>query len=330
MVKINQLQNALALETHGNFYRAATAQNISQPALTRSIQQLEKSMGVVLFNRNSDGVVPTEFGKILLVRARTIVSESERLQQEMNQLQDFDAGHLNVSFGVYPAELSGCRAIGELIRLHPNLSCRVNVHEWRFIIQQVIENKIDLGVAEISTLKHDDATLASEPLGQHDAVFFCRKGHPLLGHSKVSKADLDMFPLAAVNLPPRVVKLFPGLTTVSKSTGDLVPSVEIDNLAMARTIVEKSDTFGTATLVQIEPWLKSGSIKVLPYRREWLKLSYGFIYLRHHQLAPAAIKFMELSHDIEARLARRNRELMEQIFPKSKKIKRVAISQKAG
>jgi len=328
MVKINQLQNALALETHGNFYRAAIAQNISQPALSRSIQQLEKSMGVVLFDRNQDGVVPTNFGKILLVRARTIVGESEKLQREMLQLQDLDTGHINISMGVYPAELSGCRAIGDLIRLHPNLSCQVNVHEWRFIIRQVIENKIDLGVAEISTLRQDDATLAIEPLGQHEAVLFCRKGHPLLGHRKVSKADLDKYPLAAVNLPPRVIELFPGMTTVSKSTGDLVPSVEIDNLSMALSIIETSNAFGTATLVQIEPWLKSGSIKVLPYRREWLKLSYGFIYLRHHQLAPAALKFMELSHDIETRLARRNRELMEQIFP-AKKTRRVAKSKKA-
>ncbi|RKZ46161.1 MAG: hypothetical protein DRQ58_09130 [Gammaproteobacteria bacterium] len=315
MVKLNQLENALALETHGNFYRAAIAQNISQPALSRSIQKLENSMGTILFNRNQDRVVPTDFGKILLARAKTIVGEAGELQREMTQLQDLEAGHLSVSFGVYPAELSGCRAIGELIRLHPNLHCQIKVHEWRFIIRQVIDRSIDLGVAEISTLRDDDATLAIEPLGRHDAVFFCRKGHPLLGRSKVSKADLDKYPLAAVNLPPRVVKLFPGMTRVSKTTGDLAPSVEIDNLAMARSIVEKSDAFGTATLLQIEPWLKSGSIGVLPYRRKWLKLSYGFIYLRHHQLSPVAIKFMELMRSIETRLMRRNMELMKQMFP---------------
>jgi len=330
MVKLNQLRNALALETHGNFYRAADAQNISQPALSRSIQQLEISTGATLFDRDPDRVVPTDFGKILLARARTIVGEAEEIQWEMNQLQSLETGHLSVSFGVYPAELSGCRAIGELIRLHPNLHCQIKVHEWRFIIRQVIERSIDLGIAEISTLKHDDATLAIEPLGQHEAVFFCRKGHPLLGRSKVSKADLDRYPLAAVNLPPRVVKLFPGITKVSKATGDLAPSVEIDNLAMARSIIETSDAFGTATLLQIEPWLKSGSIKVLPYRRKWLKLSYGFIYLRHHQLSPAAIKFMDLSRSIETRLGHRNRELMKQMFPGPKKAARVAKSKKTG
>ncbi len=323
MAKLNQLKHALALEAHGNFYRAAVAQNISQPALSRSIQQLEKSMGVVLFNRNTDRVVPTDFGKILLIRARTIVSEAEEMQREMKQLQGLGAGHLNISLGVYPAELSGCRAIGELIRLHPNLSCQVNIHEWRFIIRQIIEKSIDLGISEISTLKHDDAVLAIEPLGQHEAVLFCRKGHPLLEHSKVSKAELDTYPLAAVNLPPRALTLFPGMTKISKNSGDLVPSVEVNNLVMARSIVERSDAFGMATPVQIEPWLKSGSIEVLPYRRSWLKLNYGFIYLRHQQLSPAAIKFMELTRSIETRLTQRNKELMKQMFPDKKKLKRV-------
>jgi len=317
MIKLNQLENALALDAHGNFYRAATAQNISQPALSRSIQKLEDSVGVKLFNRHPDRVVPTDYGQMLLRRAKTIVGESEELQREITILQNLGAGHLSVSMGVYPAELSGCRAIAELVRLHPNVSCHSNVHEWRFIIRQVLESRVDLGIAEISTLKKTDPKLVVEPLGQHPAVFFCRKGHPLLARKKVSKADLDAYPLAAVNLPPRVVKLFPGMTHISKLTGDLVPSVEIDNLAMASTIIEGSNAFGTATLVQIEPLLKSGRIEVLPYRRPWLKLDYGFIHLRHHRLSPAVELFMELARNIETELTKRNRELMKQIFSDS-------------
>ena len=317
MVKLNQLENALALETHGNFHRAAAAQNISQPALSRSIQKLEESMGVILFNRDPERVAPTDFGITLLARAKSIIGESEEMQREIQMLQSLGTGHVSISMGVYPAELSGCRAIGELIRLHPHVNVQSYVHEWRFIIQQVLERNIDLGVAEISTLKDNDLKLNIEPLGQHEAVFFCRKGHPLSGRKKVSKKDLDAFPLAAVNLPPRVLKLFPGITHISRHTGDLVPSVEVNNLTMANSIVEGSDAFGVSTLVQIEPLLKSDSIEILPFRRKWLKLSYGFIYLRNHQLSPAAKLFMKLTRNIEIGLARRNKELMRQMFPGS-------------
>jgi len=209
------------------------------------------------------------------------------------------------------------RAIGELIRLHPKVTVQSNIHEWRFIIRQVLDRSVDLGIVEISTLKDNDVKLKVEPLGQHEVVFFCRKGHPLLGRSKVSKTDLDAYPLAAVNLPPRVLKLFPGFTHISKNTGDLVPSVELDNLTMVREIVERSDAFGVTTLVQIEPWLKSGSVGILPFRRKWLKLNYGFIHLRHYQLSPAAKLLMELAHSIEIGLARQNKELMREMFPGS-------------
>jgi len=227
MVKLTQLENALALETHGNFYRAAAAQNISQPAFSRSIQKLEESMGVILFNRDPERVVPTDAGQLLLSRARTIVGEAVEMQHEIQMLHGLEMGHVSISMGVYPAELSGCRAIGELIRLHPKVSVHSNIHEWRFIIQQVLERSVDL-----------------------------------------------------------------------------VPSVELDNLTMVREIVERSDAFGTTTLVQIEPWLK---------------LDYCFIYLRQHQLSPAAKLFMELTKRIETRLARRNKELMGQMFRDSNK-----------
>jgi hypothetical protein len=58
-------------------------------------------------------------------------------------------------------------------------------------------------------------------------------------------------------------------------------------------------------------------VEVLPYRRPWLKLDYGFIHLRHHRLSPAVELFMELARNIESELAQRNRDLMKQIFSDS-------------
>lgn len=326
MLKLNQLQNALAVAEYESFLRAAEAKSISQPAMSRSIQQLEKSIGVVLFNREPDRVTPTEFGKRLLARAKTIVNETEEIQREMKQLKGLGAGSLSVSMGPYPADLSGYQAISELVRQHPKLHCQVSIDKWQIIIQQVIEHSIDLGVAECSTLKHNDPTLAVEPLGRHELVFFCRKGHPLLGRNKLAKADFDGYPLAAIELPPRAAKLFPGTIKINKSTGLPSPALEIDDLAITWKIVEQTDAFAAATPAQLEPWLKRGELSILPYRRSWLTLNYGFIYQRRHQLSPAAKKYMELSRSIEARLEDKNRELMKQVFPNPKKANSVAKS----
>ncbi len=144
-------------------------------------------------------------------------------------------------------------------------------------------------------------------------VLYCRRGHPLLGRASLSKADLDAFPVVSIRIPPRAARIFPGKGDLDPDTGDLVPHIEVDELVTARTLVLASDAFGVAAPVQIEPWLRAGEIGVLPYRPPWLKLDYGFVYLRNRSLAPAAMRFMSLVREIEAELSVRNCSLMQQI-----------------
>ncbi len=182
---------------------------------------------------------------------------------------------------------------------------------------QVVQRAVDLGFAEMST-RRDVERLQIEPIGQHQMVFYCRRGHPLLSRRQVSKADLDAFPLASIRVPPRGASLLPGRWQLDADTGDLVPQAEVNDLATAHAIVRASDAFGVATPLQIEPWLRSGELHVPPYRAPWLKLDYGFIYLKRRMLSPAADRFMAIVREIEADLAPRNRALIDGIFSGSK------------
>ena len=317
MIKLQQLAHAVALSRHGSFNRAAEAQHISQPALSRSIRGLEESLGVLLFDRQAPGIMPTLYGESLLRRATALLDDAAELEREIALLQGLEAGSISVALGAYAAELSGQRAVGELVRQHPNLRCRVKLCGLRLLAEQVVQRALDLGLAEIST-QRDVERLQVEPIGQHEMVFYCRRGHPLLSRRQVSKSDLDAFPLASIRVPPRGASLLPGRWQLDADTGDLVPQAEVNDLATAHTIVRASDAFGVATPLQIEPWLRSGELRVLPYRAPWLKLDYGFISLRRRLLSPAAERFMEIVREIEADLAPRNRALIDDIFPNSK------------
>lgn len=313
MIKLQQLAHALALQHHGNFHRAAKSQHLSQPAFSRSIQSLEEALGVTLFDRRNTMAKPTLYGEALLTRAAAILAETSELEREIRLLQGLDAGYLSVALGVYPAELSASRAVGELLRRHPNIRCRVKLHNWRDVADRVLARTVDLGVAEISELK-TTARLRVELVGQHEVVLFCRPGHPLQGRDDLAKSDLDAYPSAVVRLPSRGVGLFPGKYQQDADTGDLIPMVEVDDLATARAVVQGSDAFSAATPVQIEPWLRSGELAVLAYRKPWLRLEYGFIYLEDRMLSPAAEVFMALVREIEVEVAARNRELIDRFF----------------
>jgi len=103
MITLNQISHARALKTHGNFRRAAAALNMSQPALSRSIKKLEKSLGVKLFDRQPGGIMPTAYGEVLLNRAETILNETEAMQRDITILQGFEPEHRQ------PGSLPGSR-----------------------------------------------------------------------------------------------------------------------------------------------------------------------------------------------------------------------------
>src|SRR5215470_4001445 len=96
---IRRLEMALALDTHRNFQRAARALGVSQPALTRALQTLEKEFGARLFERGKAECEPTAFGRIVLARARRIVSEVAEARREIDLLHGLETGEFRVAIG---------------------------------------------------------------------------------------------------------------------------------------------------------------------------------------------------------------------------------------
>ena len=101
MIEIRLLRNALILSKHQNFARAAKELHVSQPTLTRNIQQLEKEIGERLFDRASRAVLPTQAGKIMLKHARIIIASSGAMLEEIEQHHGLLQGSVSVGAGPY-------------------------------------------------------------------------------------------------------------------------------------------------------------------------------------------------------------------------------------
>ena len=312
-IKLRQLSHAVALFRHGSFRRAADAEHISQPALSRSIQGLEESLGVLLFDRHTPEIAPTAFGEALLQRAETILVEAEELEREMVLLQGLDVGHLSLGMGLHPAELSGNLALVDLVRAHPKLQIDVRLRYWGELLKLVQTRQVDLAFGELAHVKNEQGLLV-EPVGRHECVFFCRPGHPVLARQSISVADLDAYTLVSAPVRAGEAKLFPRNLRVDESGVYSIPHFKVDDLAAIRTVVAGTDAFSFATPLRLESLLQSGEVVVIPFRALWLRLDYGFYYLSSRSLPPAAVAFMSFVRHIERDLAERNRLLVEQIF----------------
>src|SRR5215469_11864445 len=86
-LKTAQLQTLVAIAEHGTLMAAADALNVSQPAVTKSIKELETRLGVQLLERSGAGVRLTRYGEALLRRARAVVTEIASAERELEEMK---------------------------------------------------------------------------------------------------------------------------------------------------------------------------------------------------------------------------------------------------
>ena len=89
---LNQLRNVVAIAERGSLRSAARFLGVTQPAITRSIRELEHELGVTLFERHASGMALTAMGQVLVRRATSIQSEVGRVHSELAQLKGNQVG----------------------------------------------------------------------------------------------------------------------------------------------------------------------------------------------------------------------------------------------
>lgn len=309
-----RLRYVVALAEHGHFGRAASALNISQPALTKSIQTLERSLGVRLFDRQPGGVVLTHFGRLVVEHTTRFVKAERELLRDIHLLAGLEAGHLDVMLGPYPSAISGYRACGVVMEKHPRLQIGLHVANWREVTASVAENRAELGIAELSDAVLNEE-LDTELVGEHRGRIFCRPGHPLLRAERLALPDLLEFPWAHTRIPPRVAAKFPRgakrAGSIDELTGDFVPAVELDVPMQLSALLATTDVIGFATFSMVERDLEEGRIAYLPAPDFEFRGSYGFIFRRGRSLSPAAQAFVQAVRDVERDFVERELQLEE-------------------
>jgi len=303
MISNRQLEHCRTLAAYGHFGRAAEALDITQPALTRSIQSLERTLGAKLFDRQRGRVEPTPLGQVLLERGERILIESEELLRQFLLARDLEVGRLTVSAGLYPAELSAHRAVGRLVRRHPNVRCHVRLCDWRRATAEILGRQADIALAELSEAENDPK-LVTRLVGSHPMAFFVRPGHPLAACRTLSLEQVFAFPLAGTRAPERLTKHLPknlgAAGWIDDSNGDFSPAIQVDSLTAAVQVVAESDVVAVAPANLVEKQRRSGALVDLHLPKPWLHLNYGFIYLRDRTLSPAAQAFIKEVEAIES------------------------------
>lgn len=158
---IQQFTYIIAVDNERHFARAAKACHVTQPTLSMMIQKLEDEMGLQIFDRSKQPVVPTEEGQLLISQARIILQEVGKFKNLGEETKHAVSGELKV--GIIPTLASYLMPlfISEFLRKYPLVKLIVEEINTETIIESLKKSQIDVGI--LATPLHE-ATLLEEPL----------------------------------------------------------------------------------------------------------------------------------------------------------------------
>ena len=192
-VRTRQLMLLAELGAERNLGRAAAAMNISQPAATKLLQQVEDALGVALFTRKARGMEPTAYGEVLIRYARQMRNDFALVHEEMAALRAGLHGTLRVGSvaGAIPQLLAP--ALVAYQHRHPRVAVAVVVDTSDVMLAQLGRSEVDLVLGRL-TEGSDDEDFESVALLHEAQVAVVRRAHPLLRLEVVTLHDLAQWP----------------------------------------------------------------------------------------------------------------------------------------
>lgn len=194
---MRQLRYFVSAATHLNFTKAAKECFIVQTAMTQQIANLEKELGVKLFERQSRGLSLTAAGEAFLADAREILAHSQRSREKMAA---FQGGYTDLLQIGHHGELFR-RDLPRALQLFRSHSPQTKVMLYQLprsgLLSGVREGQLDLAfMTRTSALDKFDKWIDWKILGREDMMLAVSADHPLAARQEITMAEVDSLPRA--------------------------------------------------------------------------------------------------------------------------------------
>ena len=186
-MKLTHLRDVLAVAEQGSIRAAGRQLGSTQPAITRSIREIEHELGVSLFERHAKGIRLTDMGRAFVRRAEAVQQEVRRAREEIEQLKGGGTGEVSIALSTASIMSVMPKAMREFRRRYPDAVVKVHESFFQPIEKELLSGRIDLYVGPLDNSKSAPQFVV-EQLFENYRLIVARKGHPLL--QATSLADL--------------------------------------------------------------------------------------------------------------------------------------------
>lgn len=285
-MRIRQLQTFIAVVEQGSIHAAARALGVSQPAVTKTIRELEEGLGAPLFERNSTGVRVSRYGEVFEPRARLLLEEARRAKEEVAQMRDANAGRVaigittSVATSILPFAYKGLRA--ELP------ACEIEVTEGTFpaLLKDLRNGTFDFVVAH-QALPTRDARFGYIELFDVDVFICARRSNPLIHARSLHELQDAEWILAQFGSRDDTDSLFAacGLKTPQRI-------VYVHSVAVGLSLLSESDMVAPLVEPVFRSLPRDLDIGVIRFRETLLPTKVCVIYRQGESLTPVARQFV--------------------------------------
>jgi DNA-binding transcriptional LysR family regulator len=285
-LKTRQLLLLVALAEEGNIHRAAQVLNMSQPAASKLLKDLEDVLEVSLFERMPRGMRPTWYGETMIRHARVALASLNQAHDELQAAKSGQFGQVSIGAITSPGLMLLPEAVQRVKADHPDLRVSLQIETSDVLIEKLSQNKLDILVARLFA-QHDKSDLRYEVLTEEPISVVARPGHPLLKATGLTLTDMAE---SGWIVPPAGSVLRHRFELMFQEIGLRAPVnlIETGALLFTTKMLQKSDMLSVLATDVARYYEEHSLMAILPIALPCQMEAFGIITRRDRLLSPAA------------------------------------------
>ena len=283
---LNQLLYFQTTAKLQHFRQAATALNISQPSLSRSISTLEEELGIILFERNGRNIRLTKYGRIFLEHVDRIMNEVQTAENHMRQLAG-DEGDIDIAY-VFPlASHYIPHMVRRFLSQEKNRHVNFNFHQLHTseIIDGLKKEKYDIAFC---SYVENEPDIQFTPLIHQEMVVITPPGHPLTSRTSLSLQDMMPYPMIGYDRHSGLGR-FTRRCYESYGLSATIRHECPDENAISALV---SEDFGIALVADVEA-VHDRNVEILHLEGSPIQHTVYLAYMKDRYLIPSAKNFIK-------------------------------------
>ena len=285
-LKTRQLLLLSALEQEGNIHAAARLLNMTQPAASRLLKDLEEVLEVPLFERLPRGMRPTWYGETMIRHAKQALASLNRAHDELTALKAGRFGQVGIGAITSPGLALLPGAIAGVKREQPSLRVVLEIDSSPVLLEKLRRGDLDILVARVFA-DQDKSQLDYEPICAEPICAVARPGHPLATVAGLALTDVAT---ASWIVPPAGSVLRHRFELMFHEAGLKPPLDVIETAALLFTtrMLQQSDMLCVIATEVARYYAAHGIVTIIPLPMACQMDDFGLITRSDRLLSPGA------------------------------------------